>query len=55
MITVLASLFRVTLTTLLGHQQLVDWGWRIPYFFGMLGKEKLLCVSTLRHHRPGLE
>jgi len=36
MITVLASLFGVTLTTLLTHQQLVDWGWRIPYFFGLL-------------------
>jgi len=35
-ITVLASLFGITLTTLLSHQQLVDWGWRIPYFFGML-------------------
>src|SRR5947207_6577949 len=36
MITVLASLFGLTLTTLLTHQQLVDWGWRIPYIFGML-------------------
>jgi MFS transporter, MHS family, proline/betaine transporter len=36
MITVLASVFGVTLTTLLSHQQLVDWGWRIPYIFGML-------------------
>ncbi len=36
MITVLASLFGLTLTTLLTHEQLVDWGWRIPYFFGML-------------------
>ena len=36
MITVLASLFGVTLSTLLTHQQLVDWGWRIPYIFGML-------------------
>jgi MFS transporter, MHS family, proline/betaine transporter len=36
MITALASLFGVALTTLLSHQQLVDWGWRIPYFFGML-------------------
>ena len=36
MITVLASLFGVALTTLLTHQQLVDWGWRIPYVFGML-------------------
>jgi len=36
MITVLASLFGVTLTSLLSHQQLVDWGWRLPYIFGML-------------------
>jgi MFS transporter, MHS family, proline/betaine transporter len=36
MITALASVFGVTLTTLLTHQQLVDWGWRIPYIFGML-------------------
>src|SRR5947209_1630149 len=35
-ITALASIFGVTLTTLLTHQELVDWGWRIPYFFGML-------------------
>src|SRR5437763_4658671 len=36
MITVLASLFGITLTTILSHEQLVDWGWRIPYVFGML-------------------
>src|SRR5215813_3553733 len=36
MITALSSLFGVALTTLLDHQQLVDWGWRIPYVFGML-------------------
>src|SRR5437868_2078130 len=36
MITVLTSLFGLTLTTLLTHEQLVDWGWRIPYVFGML-------------------
>ncbi len=35
-ITVLVSAFGVALTTLLTHQQLVDWGWRVPYFFGML-------------------
>jgi len=35
-ITALASLFGVALTTLLTHDQLVSWGWRIPYFFGML-------------------
>jgi MHS family proline/betaine transporter-like MFS transporter len=36
LITVLASLFGLSLTTLLTHEQLVDWGWRIPYVFGML-------------------
>jgi MFS transporter, MHS family, proline/betaine transporter len=36
MITMLSSLFGVLLTTSLSHQQLVDWGWRIPYVFGML-------------------
>jgi MHS family proline/betaine transporter-like MFS transporter len=36
LITVLASLFGVTLTSLLSHDQLTSWGWRIPYFFGML-------------------
>src|SRR5215813_2155920 len=36
LITVLASLFGVSLTSLLTHDQLVSWGWRIPYIFGML-------------------
>jgi MHS family proline/betaine transporter-like MFS transporter len=35
-ISVIVSLFGVTLTTLLTHQQLIDWGWRIPYVFGLL-------------------
>jgi MHS family proline/betaine transporter-like MFS transporter len=35
-ISIIVSLFGVTLTTLLTHQQLVDWGWRIPYVFGLL-------------------
>jgi MHS family proline/betaine transporter-like MFS transporter len=36
MTSVIASLFGLGLTTLLSHQQLVDWGWRIPYVFGLL-------------------
>jgi len=36
MITALASLFGLALTTLLSHDQLLSWGWRLPYFFGML-------------------
>src|SRR5580704_7788121 len=34
--TVLASLFGLGLTTLLSHEQLLSWGWRLPYLFGML-------------------
>ena len=36
LITALASLFGIALTTLLTHDQLLSWGWRLPYFFGML-------------------
>ena len=36
LVTALASLFGVALTLLLTHEQLVAWGWRIPYLFGML-------------------
>jgi MHS family proline/betaine transporter-like MFS transporter len=35
-ISVIVSIFGVTLTTLLTHQQLIDWGWPIPYVFGLL-------------------
>jgi MHS family proline/betaine transporter-like MFS transporter len=35
-ISVIVAIFGLTLTTLLTHQQLVDWGWRIPYVFGLL-------------------
>jgi MHS family proline/betaine transporter-like MFS transporter len=35
-VSVIVSLFGVTLTSLLTHQQLVEWGWRIPYVFGLL-------------------
>ena len=35
-ISVIVALFGVTLTTLLTHQQLIDWGWRVPYVFGLL-------------------
>jgi MFS transporter, MHS family, proline/betaine transporter len=35
-ITALASVFGVVMTTVLTHDQLLSWGWRVPYFFGML-------------------
>ena len=35
-ISVIVALFGVALTTLLTHEQLVNWAWRIPYAFGLL-------------------
>jgi MHS family proline/betaine transporter-like MFS transporter len=35
-VSVIVSLFGLALTTLLSHEQLIDWGWRIPYVFGLL-------------------
>jgi MFS transporter, MHS family, proline/betaine transporter len=35
-VSVIVSLFGLALTTLLSHEQLIDWGWRIPYIFGLL-------------------
>jgi MFS transporter, MHS family, proline/betaine transporter len=36
MTSIIASLFGLILTTQLSHEQLTDWGWRIPYVFGLL-------------------
>lgn len=36
MVSVIVSLFGLALTTLLTPEQLVDWGWRVPYVFGLL-------------------
>lgn len=33
---VLASLFAYLLTSMLSPQQLLDWGWRLPFVFGLL-------------------
>jgi len=35
-VSIIVSLFGLTLTTQLSHEQLVDWGWRVPYVFGLL-------------------
>src|SRR5215813_3978189 len=35
-VSIIVALFGLALTTTLSHQQLVDWGWRIPYVFGLL-------------------
>src|SRR5262245_48854010 len=35
-VSIIVALFGLALTTTLSHQQLVDWGWRLPYVFGLL-------------------
>src|SRR5579864_1881438 len=36
MTSIIASLFGLVLSTTLSHDELVAWGWRIPYIFGLL-------------------
>jgi MFS transporter, MHS family, proline/betaine transporter len=36
MTSIMTSLFGIVLTSQLDHQQMLDWGWRVPYVFGLL-------------------
>src|SRR5579859_5313498 len=55
-ITALASLFGVALNTLLSHDQLLSWGWRLPYIFGMLvGPAGLYIRARLSETQEFLE
>jgi MFS transporter, MHS family, proline/betaine transporter len=36
MTSIITSLFGLVLTSQLSHEQLLDWGWRVPYVFGLL-------------------
>ncbi len=36
MVSIIVALFGIVLTTTLTHDELVSWGWRIPYIFGLL-------------------
>jgi MHS family proline/betaine transporter-like MFS transporter len=51
-ISVIVSLFGVTLTTLLSHDQLVAWGWRIPYVFGLLVGPAGLYIRSQMSETP---
>ena len=56
LIAALASVFGVGLTTLLTHDQLLNWGWRLPYFLGMLvGPAGLYIRSRLAETPAFLE
>jgi MFS family permease len=35
-VSILVAVFGLTLTTYLSHAQMVEWGWRVPYVFGLL-------------------
>jgi len=51
-VSIVVSLFGVALTTTLTHQQLVDWGWRIPYVFGLLVGPVGLYISARMSETP---
>jgi MHS family proline/betaine transporter-like MFS transporter len=52
MISIIVSLFGITLTTLLTHEQLVSWGWRIPYIFGLLVGPAGLYIRSQMSETP---
>jgi len=51
-ISVIVSLFGIALTTTLSHDQLVDWGWRVPYFFGLLVGPAGLYIRSKMEETP---
>jgi MHS family proline/betaine transporter-like MFS transporter len=51
-ISVIVALFGIILTTELTHEQLVDWGWRIPYFFGLLVGPAGLYIRSRMSETP---
>ncbi len=51
-ISVIVALFGIALTTTLSHDQLVDWGWRVPYFFGLLVGPAGLYIRSKMEETP---
>jgi MHS family proline/betaine transporter-like MFS transporter len=51
-ISVIVALFGIVLTTTLSHDQLVDWGWRVPYFFGLLVGPAGLYIRSKMEETP---
>jgi MHS family proline/betaine transporter-like MFS transporter len=51
-ISIIVSLFGITLTTLLTHDQLVSWGWRLPYIFGLLVGPAGLYIRSQMSETP---
>lgn len=51
-VSVIVALFGVALTTLLTHQQLLDWGWRVPWVFGLLVGPAGLYIRARMEETP---
>jgi MHS family proline/betaine transporter-like MFS transporter len=51
-ISVIVALFGIALTTTLSHDQLVSWGWRVPYFFGLLVGPAGLYIRSKMEETP---
>jgi MFS transporter, MHS family, proline/betaine transporter len=51
-ISVIVALFGITLTTTLTHEQLVNWGWRVPYVFGLLVGPAGLYIRARMEETP---
>ncbi|HEX5319597.1 MAG TPA: MFS transporter [Stellaceae bacterium] len=51
-ISVIVALFGVALTTTLTHDQLVSWGWRVPYAFGLLVGPAGLYIRSKMEETP---
>ena len=51
-VSVIVALFGLAVTTLLTHQQLLDWGWRIPYMFGLLVGPVGLYIRSRMQETP---
>jgi len=51
-VSVIVAIFGLAVTTLLTHQQLLDWGWRIPYMFGLLVGPAGLYIRSRMDETP---
>lgn len=51
-VSVIVALFGIALTTQLTHEQLVDWGWRVPYIFGLLVGPAGLYIRSRMSETP---
>jgi len=51
-VSIIVSIFGLVLTTQLSHEQLIDWGWRVPYVFGLLVGPAGLYIRSRMSETP---